>query len=452
MNDICPYFLNGFREALKSRQTGERRVGAELKFPLVNPDGTAASFETVCALWDFLQERGWTPVEDTSNGQVVGARIAGEQNDTMASCETGYCKTEFSMAHAGSLFDLEKSIDALSDELRRFAERHNVRFLCYGIHPVTPPGKHLLMKKSRTSVWDKVFPSNRHISSEHGDDFHLFTINAASHVHVSVGEQEAIPAVNVLNGFAGAQLALTAHSNIWKGGVDARYKCVAEKFWDWWMPDSQRVGMPAKPFKNVEDYVDTVSQFKPVFVRRGGKPVVLTDYDSFADYYSRRKASGRSVSGEEIELTPAPEDIDVHSTCYWYNARVSRYYTVENRANDQQPPGELLCIAALTLGLVCALPESEEEILSYDWQHLRRAREAACESGLDAEENGVDIKTLARRMVSLAENGLRKRGLGEQQFLEPFRKRLAANQCPADGARALFENGGIEELVDARSL
>ncbi len=452
MDPIYEHFIDGFQRAVAGRSGTECRIGAELKFPLVNLDGSAVSFETVCALWDYLQGCGWQPTVDAMSGKVVGARKPGGQNDTVASCETGFCKTEFSLAHVANLIDLERSIQEIRGELRPFSEEHQVCFLGYGIQPVTPPSKQLLMKKSRTSVWNKVFSSNRHISKGDGDDVHLFTINAASHVHVSVSQEEAISAVNVLNAFAGAQIALTANSNIWRGRIDPRYKCVAEKFWDWWTPDANRVGIPKTPFENLEDYVQTVASFRPVYVKRFGKPIVLTRYQTFEEYYQSEQAVGLDHDGRKVFIVPEQADIDLHSTCYWYNARISRYYTVENRVNDQQPPDDLLCIAALTLGLVSALPEAIEEVSSYSWESLRVAREAACRWALAGNVDQIRLTELSQKMLNLAKLGLRRRGLAEERFLASFEKRLQERKCPADDASKLFESGGIEALLADRKL
>lgn len=442
--------MERFRDALDSQGFSERRIGAELKFPLVNLDGTAASFDTVCELWSYLESRGWRPVQDKMTGRIVGASKPGPQNDTIAGCETGFCKAEFSLAHVANLFDLQKQIDELRVELQPFCEKHNVRFLCYGIHPVTPPTKELMIKKRRTSPWTKAFGSNRHIDEKDGDDLHLFTINAASHVHVSVDPEEAIDAVNVLNGFSGAQIALTANSNIWRGRTDPKYKCVAEKFWDWWMPDSGRVGMPRKPFQDIEDYVRTIADFKPVYVVRNGNPIILERYKTFREYYKLGRAVGRDVHGKEVSFVPDESDIDIHNSCYWYNARISRYFTVENRVNDQQPPDALLSIAAMTLGLVSALSEAKAVLSSYNWQMLREAREIACRDGLlgkiGDQENRLAL--IALQMWATARQGLLRRGLGEEKFLDPLERRLHGSICPADRAENLFENGGVEALLD----
>lgn len=423
-------------------------MGAELKFPLVEADGRAGSYDTVCELWEYLQGLNWQPLRDKMTGRIIGASKPGPMNDTVAGCETGFCKTEFSLAHAANLFELQNALSELLDELRPFCERNNVRFLCYGIQPVTPPNKNLVMKKGRTSPWAKVFDSNRYVPAEHGNDSHLFTINAASHTHISVSLNEIIDAVNVLNGFAGAQIALTANSNIWRGRLDNSYKCVAEKFWDWWIPDGNRVGIPDRPFNDIRDYVSTVAQLRPVFAMRDGKPIILRTYGSFDEYYNSEKAVGIDPQGRRTELVPKQRDIDLHNSCYWYNARISRYFTVENRANDQQPPGELLCISALTLGLVSALAEATEEISSYRWETLRAMRETACRNGVKGRTGELTVATLAQRMLEIAREGLLKRGLGEEMFLEPLQRRVVELRCPADTAGEMFRRGGTEKLID----
>jgi len=453
MESIYRHFMQEFGRAIAERPSGERRIGAELKFPLVDGDGTAAGPEKTDALWRHLEARDWEPVVDRLTGRVVGAQKPGPQNATVASCETGFCKPEFSLAHVPDLFALEASIRELRAELEPFCDREEVCFLGYGIQPRTPPSKRLLMKKGRTCVWDKVFGANRCLCREDGDDVCLFTINAGTHTHVSVSQEEAIDAVNVLNGFVGAQLALTANSRVWRGWIDPQFKCVSEKLWDWWMPDKRRVGVPPRPFRDLRDYLETVAGFRPVYVKRNGTPIVLARYPSFRDYFRAEGATGVDAgTGEEVRIIPEKSDLDLHSTCYWYNARLSRYYTVENRTNDQQPPDDLLCVAALTLGLVSALGEALEVLGAYDWRRLREARDAACRAGLDGEVDGFHLADLAGQMLDVARLGLGGRDLGEAEFLAPLERRLRERQCPADDAVRLVADGGIESLVEARRL
>jgi len=449
---IHRHFVKVLRQAGVNRSEYGRQIGVELKFPLVREDGRAPDSDVVPALWNHLCSLGWEPVRDYVSREVVGARTATEGGYTVASCETGYCKPEFSLAPVISLVDLEAAIRELREELKPYADRYRVHFLGYGIQPVTAPSMHLRMDKSRTRVWDTVFRSNRIVPPELGHDLDLFTINAASHVHVSVSEEEAVPLVNIFNGFAGPQIALTANSSIWRGQVDPAYVCVAEKFWDWWVPEEGRAGVPQKLFMDLGDYALTIAGFRPVFVKRGDGPLLIQAYETFKHYYSQERAVGVRLDGQEVTVTPKPADIDLHCTCCWHPARITRYGTVENRPNDQQPPGALLCVAALTLGLTEALAESQEELSRFEWQELRAARKSACRSALRGMVGSQPIASLAGRLLESARLGLERRGLGEERFLEPLEERLKSGRCPSDDAVELFRQGGAERLVEARAF
>ena len=449
---IHRHFVEVLQQAEANRSEHGRQIGVELKFPLVLEDGCAPDSCVISALWEHLCSLGWQPVRDDLSGDVVGARKRTESGYTVASCETGYCKPEFSLAPVTNLVDLEAAVRKLREELRPYSDRYRVHFLGYGIQPLTAPSMHLLMSKSRARVWDAVFRSNRVVPPKSGHDLHLFTINAASHVHVSVSEEEAVPLVNMFNGFAGPQIALTANSRIWRGQVDPAYACVAEKFWDWWVPEEGRAGVPQESFTDLGDYARTIAGFRPVFVKRSHGPLLIDGYETFEHYYSQERAVGVGLDGREVTVTPEPADIDLHCTCCWHPARITRYGTVENRPNDQQPPGALLCVAALTLGLTETPDESQEELSRFEWHELRSARESACRSALRGMVGSQPIASLAGRLLELARLGLERRGLGEDQFLEPLEERLNSGRCPSDNAVEMFQQGGAETLVEARAF
>lgn len=452
-NTIFDHFVSEFERTTAS--SGERRVGSELKFPLVDEAGCAVPRETVDALWAHLVAQGWAPDINEADGRLVGARKAGEQNETVASCETGYCKTEFSLAHAADIHGLQRTLDAVVSDLRPFLDRYGVHLLCYGIHPVTPPSSDLLMKKMRASFWDKALPSNEVIAPEDGDDVHLFTVNACSHVHVSVDPGEAVQAVNLLNGLAGPQISLTANSNRTGGSwADARpYKSINEKLWDWWEPVRGRVGVPEAAFRDLKHYVSHISHLRPIYVKRDGQPILLTrQYEHFTDYFNDADAAGETVEGERYPLTPEMSDVSVHNSCYWYTSRISRYFTVENRIFDQQPRDALLAPAALTLGLLSNATAAWDAFGRHEWNDLREMRERACRHGLAWSFKGTDAADLARQMLELAEQGLRKRDAGEEEYLEPLRARLRTGQCPADRVAAVPAAQWPTQLLKEQSL
>ncbi len=420
-----------------------------MKFPFVKEDGYAVERGDLDSLWDYLGKHGWDVITDPSTGQRIAAETPGEFNNTVARSETGHCLIEFSLAHTENLHTLQKMYKDLEAALTAFSDDSKTYFLSVGMHPLEKPGEHLMAKKSRNLFWDTLFGSNRIVPPEAGSDVHLFALSAANQVHIDVDPEESIKAVNVLNGFAGAQIALTANSNVWQNGVADRAQCLGELFWDWWLGDQRdRAGVPERRFASLEDYAECIGEYSPVFVRRGETVIGLTDYETFKEYYDGDDVKhGIDTGGRRVEITPEKEDISLHNTFFWHDARISRYFTIENRLNDQQPYDEMIVIPSLTLGLIENLDEAHDYLMQFDWDAVRAMRDKAIHDGFDASVNGTAVIDQCKDMLVIAERGLAKRRLGEEKYLEPLRHRLSRKENPAVRAAKLFRSNGIESFI-----
>lgn len=235
MEEIVQYYKDKFA-AMESLRRERRKIGVELKFPVVDEWGNAVDYETIKKLWTHFQRLGWEKEVDSYTGETVGVKKRGTEATDHISTETGYCKVEFSLGQEEDLFKISDKITRLRELIASFSQAQRAFFLGYGIQPKTPPGKKLYMKKTRSVFWERLFASNNVVDQKDGTDVHLFTIPASSQVHIEIGSKEVVDAINVFNGLAGAQIALNANSPVWKNRIDPNYKAVREVFWDWWLP------------------------------------------------------------------------------------------------------------------------------------------------------------------------------------------------------------------------
>ncbi|MGA1825802.1 MAG: glutamate-cysteine ligase family protein [bacterium] len=458
------YLINKFKDIEIKRDciNKGRRIGSKLAFPLVLPDGRAGDTIKNGALWDFLCEKGWKKVIDPISGETISVRCQGEKNDHVVSCKLSFCRIEFSLAHTDNLFNLSCIIEKMQELIREFEEKFHVSFLGFGLQPITPPSQSLLLKNKKDSIRYRIFGKDSHVYSPKGPKHHLFAINASNQVHVDVTMDEAISAINVFNGLAGFQVALTANSNIWQGRIDREFKSLAEVFGDFVLQDKRplRYGVPERKFRDLEDYFLFLLSFPPGYIERDGILIRLPHCPSFLDYclcnalYMQcmkgrltQGCCGITESGEDIKVKMQTKDLYQHFSFFWPSARLSRYYTLENRINDQQPPGEMMTIPALTLGIIENLNEAERFIDEYPWPLLGVLRIKAARFGLEAKLQGVPIWHLCKRMVDIAEDGLKKRGLGEELFLIPLKERIEKVFCPADKAAQLYRKRGIQGFL-----
>jgi gamma-glutamylcysteine synthetase len=143
-----------------------------------------------------------------------------------------------------------------------------------------------------------------------------------------------------------------------------------------------------------------------------------------------------------------------HEHYTWNSARLRvGNATIEMRPACQQPPDEPLAAAALSLGLVEALPWVEAfliDVLGPDpWPVMAAYRRAVVRQGIRAREPAPE---LLAGVVDLAEKALRQRRRGEERYLQPIRRRLETRTLPADRAVKLFRQGGVSALIRGLTL
>ncbi len=423
---------------------GRRCVGMEAKFCLTDNRGGAAPEASLQGFFAHLENRGWAITRDDSLGIATAASREFPGCPACISTGTGHCKIEFSVPYGRNLQELESNFLAMVEDAKSYTSGEDIRLLCLGVHPVTEPHPGLVQRKARHIFWDNAFEKRL---------VHLFALSADCQVHVDVDACEVHEAVNAFQGLAGAQIALTASATVWKSEVDPEYLDVKEAFWDWWLPGEDRAGIARGPFASMRDYVERLASLKPVFVQRNGGSLGIYHYPNFMEYYSSGDdAWGVDAQGNKTFVVPREEDIDLHDTFNWFVARFSRYCTLENRANCQQPPEDIMTIPALTLGIMENLPAASAMLNDFTWEELRASRVEAMRVGPEATAGGKPITEVCRRMLETAQEGLAGRGYGEEDMLSPLWDRLEEKRCPAMETRELFRMGGVHALLDRYSL
>lgn len=439
MEELAAATWAKLEEKQRQREGQRRGTGLELKFPAVQANGEAIRMEQLQELWTFLADAGWQPIIDPYYETAVAVERPGTHCPDVIGTETGRCKLEVSLSYQEDIFRLQAELVEVRETLSEFGRQTGVSFLGLGIQPLTPPARELMMPKARNLFWEQVFSNGR---------VDIFTVTATNQVHVDVAPEEAVPAVNVFNGLAAAEIALNANSTVWKGQVETGYKALAEQAWEWWLPGSPRVGQTVRPFRDLEDYVAHLASYRPVYIVRDGQYLGLAGYPSFASYW--QEVAGAEVvdaEGDAVTVMPALEDWELHQTFCWHDARLSAYGTLENRVNCEQPPEEIMVAAALTLGIMENLGEASRLAEEYSWEELARARQEAICRGMEAAVAGQPVTTLCRQVLEMAVAGLQARGLGEEVFLDPLWERLERKECPADRVRKVAARQGVEGLV-----
>lgn len=412
-----------FAARFPRRARSPRWVGREAEFPLVAPDGRAGD---ASHLWPLLIEEGCRPVHDVAPGGEPGAVVGvrGDGWDCLA--EVGGCTVEVVTGPRASLLDLARDHQKAMAILAPAVRRAGCRLLGFGIQPRTPPGLRLLSPKRRYPYLVEA-TDGRWLS---------WCITASDQVHIDAGRDELVAVMNAMNALSGAIIAFTANSSVYRGRV-GRLASGREGLMASVTGEPYRHGAVPRAFTDLEDYVRFVLGFRCLFLP-----------DGRGDY--------RLVDGPlgELDGEAGFERFLFHDHYWWPSARPrARIGTLEVRPACQQPVTASWAAAALATGLADAHREAEalhaERLGPKAWEILLRFRWRAVRDGVRAREPAPG---LLAELLGLADMGLRKRGFGEEVFLEPLRERLDRRTGPADLARRVAAERGIERLVGAVAL
>ncbi len=397
---------------------GPSTVGREAEFPIVDERGRAAD---ASRLWPALVERGAArPYFDVDrDGRPLLAGVESERWCCLA--EVGLGTIEIGVGPRRSLIELEADLTEALACVVPAARELGYHVLGYGIQPRTPPSVRLLTPKRRyLTLVDAI-----------GAGWVRWTVTASDQLHVAMARDRLVPAMNAINAASGAIIALCANSPVYGGRVGAASgrealsaRVTGEPF---------RNGAVRRAYADVEDYVRACARFRTLFL---GDPYGgFTRYDvPLAELLEQRDLSF--------------DDFLLHEHYLWPSARPrARLGTLEVRPACQQP-GASFAAAALSLGLATAA-DDVLEIVGPSWPALVRFRGRAVRDGLAAVEPRSGILS---ELVAAAERALASRGLGEERYVEEIRERLARRRGPADDARSILVEGGVERLVADRSL
>jgi hypothetical protein len=82
-----------------------------------------------------------------------------------------------------------------------------------------------------------------------------------------------------------------------------------------------------------------------------------------------------------------------------------------------------------------------------DWSQQRQVHAAVIAQGLAAEVPGLSLPRFLHHVLSHADDALRRRGKGEEEFLRPLHRRLREKRNPGQRAVDVFKQHGMKVRV-----
>lgn len=211
----------------------------------------------------------------------------------------------------------------------------------------------------------------------------------------------------------------------------------------WLKTDDDRSGVSPIAFRDdftIEDFVSYTLDVPMLFTRRN---------DSYQD-----KATGKPFKNYLAQSrngsSPIFQDWTDHLTTIFTEARLKQY--IELRSMDSCNPEMTLAAQALWKGLLYdknALDDSLILAPRLNQNEMRVLQEKIARDALCVKHEGVDVLSLAKEIIVLADEGLKKIVPDERKYLEPLKEQVIDNEvCPADILITNW-NGSIDKVIQS---
>lgn len=407
---------------LYSQGVPEGTVGVENEYLLIHPDGTIGD---TAPIFENLLKLGWKAEMDPGTCSIIG--VVEPLYSITVTCDAGKGTLEIVLPPCANIADLEMHEKRLLNHLISAAAEHDMYILGLGVQPKTAPERKHWQNKER---YDEIL-------KELAPEVNSMAITASSQTHTVFSANDVIRALNTLLAVSGPIAAITANSKVVAGEI-SNYSIWREYAYGTFKQNT-RVGIPARPFQDIEDIAKWYLTQRFFLVR--------DDHDRFTGYQGTFFEFLKERGITSVDKVIA--HLKVLMGTVWFTVRPTPHNTLETRVCCQQPQNTGPAVAALNLGIMQNWREAEELVAERPWGFWINAYHHALRDDLRCLIDNVPMSELSEQIMAVSRRGLGARKANEEIFLEPFADRISdPNKVPARMAADVFQTRGIRDLIE----
>ena len=435
-------------------------IGIEIEMPIINLAKKPVEEDLTHKMAEAFRKRfSFKVASRDSEGNPYN--LIEEKSGDSLSFDCSYSNLEFSMGRRRTIFEIKESFDKYYAYVDKYLRRRGYAVTGMGINPHCDINHNYPIPSERYRMLLHYLRSYKEHLGEKGRRFHarpdFGTFTSASQVQLDVEYDSLVDVLNVFGRLEPYKVLLFANSPS-KEYPDLL--CSRNIFWEESMHgyNKKNVGLFNEPLKSVDELVSYIGETSIYCAERDGKYFDFSPVP-IKEYFKRDKVTGKYYDGQRYRakaLEPRLEDIKYLRTFKLEDLTFRG--TVEYRSACCQPIKDSMTIAAFHTGLLEKLPELKE-LLEKDRVVYGRSQNADRLQHLFSKKvlpDFVDRQKLRGQLIkilSLAEDGLRKRGFGEEVFLSPLFDRAERLSNPAkDMLEGISQGWRQEDYVERYSV
>jgi glutamate--cysteine ligase len=412
---------------IKSGEKRELRVGTEHeKLPYFVKDLSPVSYDAGIrpVLLGLAEKFGWQPEPDAQKP------IALKRGKASVTLEPGG-QLELSGAPLLTVHETHDELMRHLDEVHAVSEPLGIRYAALGFRPVDLTSAMPWMPKERYRIMRNYLPTRG------GAALEMMLLSATVQANFDyVSEADMADKLRTAMGISPIVAALFACSPYEGGQFRGRR---TRRYAMWRDVDPDRCGLLEFVFTRefgYRDYVEWALDVPMFFVRKGG--AYVETHRTFRDYMQE---GGATLA-----------DFENHLSTLFPEVRLKTI--LEVRSADAGRPGMAVGLTAFWTGILYdAQARAAAWALVKDLSFAERLsmQIAVAQDGLEAHSAGWHARDLARELVRLSAEGLKRRhqldaqGRDETRYLEPLQHWADAGHTKADELLARFGAGPLSE-------
>ncbi|MBQ8959774.1 MAG: glutamylcysteine synthetase [Ruminococcus sp.] len=431
-----------------------RRIGIEIEMPVVDLAKAPVEESVVFAMAEAFREHfGFEPVSIDANGQPNSMADPVTGDDLSFDCS--YSNLELSMGKGSDLFVLKKRFEEYYRFINRFFAEYGYTLTGMGINPHFNINRNQPVPNERyRMLYHYLHSYKSHTEADmifhDRPDFGTFT--SASQVQIDVSHDELIDVINVFGLLEPYKSLLFANSYL---PEFPDLLCSRNMLWERSMQgyNPHNVGMFEYKLRDTDDLLSYIKTQSIYCTMRDGKYIDFTPIPVI-EFFDRESVTGEYFDGNEykkVTFSPVLEDLEYLRTFKFEDLTFRG--TIEFRSSCCQPIKDSMTVAAFHIGLLENVPalkellENDDVIYGrgYSPSELQRAFSMRV---LPVFADKEKLSAQLTRIVRLAEEGLVKRGKGEEELIRSLYDRAARLTNPAREMVEGIESGAsLEDFI-----
>ena len=446
-----------YEEFINPTNQQKNFIGIEIEIPIINLDKKAVDFDVVHNITKKFQNHYTDFKEDGIDYEGNVFSLKNPKNDDIVCYDCSYNNIEFAMGKEKDLF----TINDRFTEYYRFAkeefEEHNHTLTGMGINPYRKyninkpiPSERYLMLYHHLKSYKNYgnIPMHFHEYPEYG------MFSSASQVQLDVHRDDLVKTINVFSKIEPIKALLFSNSVLF--GENDNLTCFRDALWEYSTHgvNPHNIGGYDVDFKDISDLQAYLESLNIYCVMRDGAYINFESMN-LLEYFDKDSVLGEIYCNGQyrpIEIKPCISDIKYLRPFKFINLTFRG--TVEFRSICTQPIRDSMCVAAFHLGLKDNLEGLEEliendDVIYHKGYTTSELRKLLIQKDIPQFFNKKDICRLSADIVDLAFEGLEKRGIGEEIFLNPLYDRIKNHTNPGrELLRSIKKGIKIEKIIE----